>query len=742
MSNLDVALRLRLINQLGGPAKEAKRELEGVGAAAKKLDGAKADKLARDIARTKTEATAAGAALERTAAGAKKLDPAKADRLGRGLSKTKSEALASQRALLQMQRTLQQLDGRHLERMVQGLRKATAASERLARSMKRVREEVREDGRRPPGKPDEAHGPTGFVAGSRKAFGYLGGAYAAYRGAGAAKRSFQDFADLDRRMTRLGITAEATSAQVEAGTARIRDIARQYAVPVEEALKGLEALVAQGKELPEALGMMDAIVKAAQASGASIEDMSNSAGTMMTNLKFTLADLPAAFDRLAYAGKKGQFELKDMAQYFPQLAAAWANVGQKGPDKLADLAAATQIIRKEAGNAERTFNGIRDLLAKINTTEVQNNFKKMGVDLEGGLKKGAAAGRPLFDVLVELTEKALKGDMAKLPKLFGEIDSRTAISALINLKKEFRELRSEIQSGAVGTIDNDIVRVTNDAQASIDRLANSWSAASVAVGKFVAEATPAIKILEGIAGFMDSARELVNGGNNPFTSKEYWQREKEKINATKEVPPVPPKSRFPGRFQSADHARALREHAARVREAEEAHRRLYPPTLRGPASAKPEDRNYSPVPGFRPPQIGHRKASNADPRNYSPVPPVAAAVAESTMARISAAVASESAKAVADSKSAAEAIRAMWNFSVSPQISPRFGGGAGNGGTSPAPSPAAPSGKRAGLGRGSSFQIGAVHINGAGKNGRALAQEFTRELAKLGDSSSALNDTV
>lgn len=712
MSNLDVALRLRLVNQLGGPAKDAKKELEGIGAAAKKLDGAKAGKLAADLTKAKTEAKQTGAALEKAAAGAKKLDPAKADRLGRGLNKTKIEAIASQRALIQMQRTLQQLDGRHLERMTKGLRNATAASERLARSMKRVREEVREDGRRPPGTPEDGHGPGGFVAGSRKVLGYLGGTYAAYRGATAVKRSFQEFAELDRRMTRLGITADATSAQVEAGTARIRDIARQYAVPVEEALKGLEALVAQGKELPEALGMMDAIVKSAQASGASIEDMSNSAGTMMTNLKLKVEELPAAFDRLAYAGKKGQFELRDMAQYFPQLAASWANVGQKGADKLADLAAATQIIRKEAGTSERTFNGIRDLLAKINTTEVQGNFKKMGVDLEGGLKKGAAAGKPLFDVLVELTEKAIKGDMAKLPKLFGEIDSRTAISALINLKKEFRELRAEIQTKAVGTIDTDIVRVTGDAQASIDRLANSWSAAGVAAGKFVAEATPAVKILEGIAGFMDSARELVNGGNNPFTSQEYWKREKRELRGGDPVPPVPPKSAFSGRFQGAQHAKAVREHAARVREAEAWHKEHYPRTVFGPNTPLP-----------------------AAP-NYTPVPSSVASQAEATLERIPRAMSTSGAKAVSEARSIADQLRAIFNFTVSPQISPRLGGGAPSGGSAaPAPAPAAPSGKRASLGS-------SVHIGNLNLHGVSNPRQFARELAKLGNSSSALHDTV
>lgn len=721
MSNLDVALRLRMINQLGGPAKDAKRELEGIGSAAKKLDGGKADKLARDLGRTSVAAKGTERAVNQAAIGVMKLDAAKTARLA------------------------------------QQFKTATVNSGKLASSLRRVRTEANATGAYAgaAGRTRANKALPYLAAGGMAAagLGAVGAIYGGARVAGAVKQSFQDFAELDRRLTRLGITAEATKAQVEGATLKVREIARQYAVPVEDVLKGLESLVTQGKELPEALAMMDAITKSSQASGASAEDMANSAGVMLTNLKFKVEDLPTAFDQLAYAGKKGQFELRDMAKYLPELASNWANVGQEGIAKLADLAAATQIVRKQTGSAEKTFNGIRDLLTKIYSPEVERNFKKLGVDLPAGLKKGAKEGKPLLDVVTELTEKAIKGDLSQLPKLFGEIDSRAAISALINLKAELRSLRAEIQTKAAGTINNDIVQVTNDAQASIDRLSNSWSAAGIAVGKFVAEATPAVPLLESIARGIDGARSY-------FSGEDKKKGEPEKPRADE---PAGPKSRFPGRMQSYEHARATREALtarrpklsdfsgrfqsrdhARALEKWEREQRAFR-TEHGAASPRKPD--YSPVTSFKPPQIGHRKTSAPDPRNYSPVPPVAATVAETTMQRISRAVASESAKAVAESKSAAEAIRAMWNFSVSPQISPRFGGATGApSGASPAPAapPAqapAPTGKRAAAGGGVQI-VNNITVNGAGKNGRQIGSEIARELAKLGNSSSSLFDTV
>ena len=686
MSNLDVALRLRMINQIGGPAKDAKRELEGISTAAKKLDGAKAERLARELGKTRIEAKGAGSALQSVSLGAKKLDSTQADRLAARL------------------------------------RTATVQSDRLAQSMRRVRAEAHavEGGH-------AGAGAAPFLAAGGKMLGAIGGAYAAYQGASAVKRSFQDFAELDRRMTRLGVTAEATSAQVKGATANVRAWAQKYAMPVEQVLLGLEDLVTQGKELPVAEAMMDPIVQAAQASGAAVKDMAGTAGAMLNNLKIKAEQLPEAFDKLAYAGKKGQFELKGMAHYFPELGANWARAGQEGIGHLADLAAALQTVRKQTGADDKTFAGIRDLLTKIDSTDVQNNFKKMGVDLENELRRAKKEGKPLFDTIIELTERATKNDMSLLPKLFTENESRTAINALIALKHEFRSLRSEINTKSAGTITNDIVPVTNDAQASIQRLANAWSAAGTAVGKFVAEATPAVPLLERISRGIDSAREYMSGEGDKKDAKKDEPRVDQPAGPKSSYPgrfqswahakatreallgPIAPKSSFPGRFQGAAHAAAKAQHEREVRAATVA---------RGPMTPRPIERNFTPLPHVR---------------NYSPRPKEVASEAEEAMRRINRVISSEGAKAIAETKSITDQIKAIFNFTVSPTISPRLGGT-----HKPSTAPAA-SGKQAAAG-GRVHIVNHITVNGAGKDGRQIAAAIGRQFAQLGNANSALFD--
>ncbi|WP_288581440.1 hypothetical protein, partial [uncultured Methylobacterium sp.] len=67
MPNLDVALRLRLINGLKVPAGEAKRDLAAIRAEAQRLNGVRAGGLAADLGRVATTAGRADEALRRTA---------------------------------------------------------------------------------------------------------------------------------------------------------------------------------------------------------------------------------------------------------------------------------------------------------------------------------------------------------------------------------------------------------------------------------------------------------------------------------------------------------------------------------------------------------------------------------------------------------------------------------------------------------------------------------------------------
>lgn len=89
MANLDVALRLRLINGLSAPSKEAKRDLDGLRDAAQRLNSTKGgDGLARDLTRVAAAGGRADASVRRvaTAGTALSASGAAAGRLGTELT--------------------------------------------------------------------------------------------------------------------------------------------------------------------------------------------------------------------------------------------------------------------------------------------------------------------------------------------------------------------------------------------------------------------------------------------------------------------------------------------------------------------------------------------------------------------------------------------------------------------------------------------------------------------------------
>lgn len=318
-------------------------------------------------------------------------------------------------------------------------------------------------------------------AGATEAAGALGLVGGAAAGALLAKKSYLDAAAFNRRMERVGITADATSQQVKAATADIRKVAQETALPLDKVIEGVESLVASGRSLPEATRFVSAVGRAAQASGAEVADLASTADTLATSFGIPAEKAIEAFDALAASGKQGKFELKDMAQYYPSLGAQASAAGLKGLEGLKRLAAYSQIVRTQTGTASEAATSLSNVFAKGTSQETVKRFKKMGLDLTKAYKDGKAAGEDMITTLVKATLKATKGDLSKIPLLFNDLEFARGIRALASQWGELPKYM-EAANNSAGTVARDLKRVTGDAQAGLDRLANSFAQAMVSMG--------------------------------------------------------------------------------------------------------------------------------------------------------------------------------------------------------------------------------------------------------------------
>lgn len=299
---------------------------------------------------------------------------------------------------------------------------------------------------------------------------YVGPAAVVYGTARAAK----SYAEAERAIKRIGITAEATDAEIESVGKTAFNIAQEVAMPYKKVVTGLDTLVAQGRNLKDSMAFLPSVSRTAAAANAEVEDIAKTADSVGTNFKIAGRDMQRAFDVMTAGGKAGQFELKDMARYLPSMAPAAAAAGFSGEKGLTDIVAMLQIMRKGSGTSEEAAGSMLNIFQKMFSEETTKRFAKFGVDLPKAMAKGRKEGRNLVEVFEELTNKAIKGDLSKIPQLINDMEFARGIRALLSYRGEWQKLSGVISKTAPGSVVQDLARVTNDAQAKIDKLSNMW----------------------------------------------------------------------------------------------------------------------------------------------------------------------------------------------------------------------------------------------------------------------------
>jgi TP901 family phage tail tape measure protein len=345
----------------------------------------------------------------------------------------------------------------------------------------------------------------------RGAMAGVGGA-AVLAGLAAANKRF---AEVDRAMTRIGITGDASAKQTREGMISLRNVANEVALPFDQVREGMDQITASGRDFGDALKMMPSVARTAQASGAQVSDIANSSTALIDQMKISIDGLQLAQDTLAKGGKLGRFELKDMARYLPSMLPAFRALGYEGQQGLERLVATLQVIRMGTGTAEEAAASANNIFAKMESEATVKNFKDMGVDLPKALAKARKEGKDLLEVFTDLTRTALKGDMSKLPQLFNDMEFARGMRAMLGGVEARKRFLADLRN-ASGTIATDLKRVTDDSQAALDRFGNAADRARTALGSLVTQvASPALSngaenlnsLAEGMERIAKAARE-------------------------------------------------------------------------------------------------------------------------------------------------------------------------------------------------------------------------------------------
>lgn len=335
-------------------------------------------------------------------------------------------------------------------------------------------------------------------------------AYGLYRG---LSRPIETAKDFEAQLVELGNKGNLSREQLRGIGRDARASGRRVNQGAKDMVEGLDFLVGMGMSVEKSRKAIEDIGKSATATGGSVVDLSKAGFSVIQNLAIMPDKLKQAFDIMAQGGKEGGFELKDMAQYFPAITAAARALGIQGSAGLADLVAALQVVRQGTGDGASAATNFLNILQKMQSPLTSKKFKEFGVDIRKELKRAADEGVSPIQKLLEVTNKALGGDLSKLGDIFADKQVQEGLRPLLQQYQQYLDLR-ERAGKAQGVIDQDFANKMETAEQKAKRFQVAIENMQIAIGSALLPALTRLAeaitpIIDRIAAFADANPRLV-----------------------------------------------------------------------------------------------------------------------------------------------------------------------------------------------------------------------------------------
>ncbi|EAV6568945.1 TPA: phage tail tape measure protein [Salmonella enterica subsp. enterica serovar Panama] len=221
-------------------------------------------------------------------------------------------------------------------------------------------------------------------------------------------KSITQYASFESQLRDIGVTGDLNKSQER----QIGNIIRQKALETnqyqETLMEGIGTLVAAGQEPLKAAGKSGLLGKTATASGANINDLAKMS-LAFESLRITdNQELEKAFNRAVFGGKAGRFELKDMAQYLPEMSQQFAGKGIYGQEAVSQIIASLEVGREGAGSEGEAATNMRNWLASMGRGDIARRYADSGVDYQGSMSQYVAAGKSQYEASILIADRFIK----------------------------------------------------------------------------------------------------------------------------------------------------------------------------------------------------------------------------------------------------------------------------------------------------------------------------------------------
>ncbi|QFR32369.1 phage tail tape measure protein [Ancylobacter sp. TS-1] len=691
MSTLDVALRLRLINQLTGPANKVEKDLRDVDQAVRRLNGARGgQRLAGDLNRVAGEANKADAAMRKLDQSARRLR----DTRGRFAGGTGLGGVSG---------------GGVRAGAMAGAEEAAAAS----------------------GASPLLYGLAGRglgAAGGAAALGVAGVA-AALGGAIKSAMSFEDAMAEVRKAVDLSDTEFAGLEQT------ILRISRETPLAKEEIAKLVAQAGFAGRPIQDLARFGTHAAKAAVAFGLSAEESGDRLAKLGNVFQLSQERIEALADAVNYLGDNMAAKEADIMEFLGRVGGQARIFGLSE----AQTAAFGSAILSLGVSSEVASTGFNALMTKLGTASKQSKA------FQGGLKALGLSSKQLSRMIAEGPAEAIVEVFRRIKKLAPEkqmavltdmmgleyADDAARMAQSLDLIIQALDMIND-PSRSKGSVDRAFSIFDELTSSKLTKVGNQFAALGVNIGKWL---TPAIRVaadaaswlLEKINGAFERSADIGEIAAKAISAVQ-GAIDAASAGAKKVAEIVSNLGGSPAGQKDHPILGAVQRQLALERElaADEA------------AAGKGDIGAQQRVLNLRA-QLNQIRSEIEAALKV----PGAAEAASQSMEAVAKAIGAEGEQAVEEARAISERIRALFNFTATPTISPQFApaGGATLKDGSPVPLPPKKPQRTGAIGGDRSFAQ-ANTFNIYGDNPQRTARAIDRRLARLGSGAGALTDRV
>ncbi|RNM02094.1 phage tail tape measure protein [Dickeya undicola] len=351
----------------------------------------------------------------------------------------------------------------------------------------------------------------------------------------------QQYASFESGLRDISVTGNLTRDQEKKIGTKLRQAAKDTNQLHETIMEGQNTLVAAGMEPMKASDRMNLVGRTATASKGNINDLAK------MGLAFETLDIKddkgmkEAFNRALAGSKAGRFELKDLSQYFPELAAAFKAKGIVGQEAVSQIIASLEVGRESAGTEGEAATNMRNWLAAMNRSDTIHKYEKAGINYQASMKDYVANGYSQYEASLMIADRFIKGKGDKFLKewekagkqgdketqqklmesfgmseIFTDIQTVNHLIAMRQRWDDYKKIKAEMSSDeAQGAIDKDFDSQNDTLEAQYRRSKIAMNDSAIGLGESLRPAL--ISVSSAITPLIDQLGQWIS--QNPVLVK-------------------------------------------------------------------------------------------------------------------------------------------------------------------------------------------------------------------------------